>query len=59
MVVITHKYNINYVEDKGNDIVTVTKKVARTRTVTTPDVGEYVYADTDGVIVSEKKIGMS
>jgi regulator of ribonuclease activity A len=23
------------------------------------NVGEYVYADTDGVIVSEKKIGMS
>jgi hypothetical protein len=40
--------NIRYAEDKGADILNVTKKVARTRTVTTPDVGEYVYVSGKG-----------
>ena len=40
--------NIRYSEAKGADILNVTKKVARTRTVTTPDVGEYVYVSGKG-----------
>ena len=40
--------NIRYAEDKGADILNVTRRVARTRTVTTPDVGEYVYVSGKG-----------
>ena len=40
--------NIRYAEDKNAPILNVTKKVARTRTVTTPDVGEYVYVSGKG-----------
>ena len=40
--------NIRYAEDKNAPILNVTRKVARTRTVTTPDVGEYVYVSGKG-----------
>ena len=40
--------NIRYAEDKNAPILNVTKKVARTRTITTPDVGEYVYISGKG-----------
>ena len=40
--------NIRYAEDKNAPILNVTKKVARTRTITTPDVGEYVYVSGKG-----------
>ena len=40
--------NIRYSEAKGADILNVTKKVARTRPITTPDVGEYVYVSGKG-----------
>ena len=40
--------NIHYREAKGHEGVNLTKKVARTTTVTTPDVADYVYASGKG-----------
>ena len=41
-------YQRDYADDRGAEVVTVTKKVARTTTITTPDVGEYVYVSGKG-----------
>ena len=40
--------HVDYKEQKGAEGMALTKKVSRTRTVTTPDVGEYLYVSGKG-----------